>query len=55
MPIDYSDEFKAFLEDEQIDQQLVQQAVERRSGLPVKVNKVAEMNRKTNYRSEWVD
>ncbi|MEI9750126.1 L,D-transpeptidase family protein [Moellerella wisconsensis] len=54
MPIDYSDELKAFLEDEQIDQQLVQQAVERRSGLPVKVNKAVEASRTTSYHSEWV-
>ncbi|WMY95050.1 MAG: L,D-transpeptidase family protein [Arsenophonus sp.] len=39
MPLIYSDEFKIFLEQEEIDKQLVDEAIVRRSGMPVKVNK----------------
>ncbi|HGJ5856219.1 L,D-transpeptidase family protein [Arsenophonus nasoniae] len=39
MPLIYSNEFKAFLQQPGIDQKLVAQAVARRSGMPVKVNK----------------
>ncbi|WGO84775.1 L,D-transpeptidase family protein [Arsenophonus apicola] len=39
MPLIYSNEFKAFLQQPGIDQRLVAQAVARRSGMPVKVNK----------------
>ncbi|WMY95788.1 MAG: L,D-transpeptidase family protein [Arsenophonus sp.] len=40
MPLIYSDEFKIFLEQEDIDRKLVDEVVARRSGMPVKVNKV---------------
>ena len=39
MPLIYSNKFKAFLQQAGIDQKLVAQAVARRSGMPVKVNK----------------
>lgn len=39
MPLVYSNEFKAFLQQPGIDQRLVDQAVARRSGMPVRVNK----------------
>uniref|UniRef100_A0A3B0LVR7 Putative L,D-transpeptidase YcfS n=1 Tax=Arsenophonus endosymbiont of Trialeurodes vaporariorum TaxID=235567 RepID=A0A3B0LVR7_9GAMM len=39
MPLVYSNEFKAFLQQPGIDQKLVVQAVARRSGMPVRVNK----------------
>ncbi|WP_334468595.1 L,D-transpeptidase family protein [Arsenophonus sp. PmNCSU2021_1] len=39
MPLVYSNEFKAFLQQPGIDQRLVAQAVARRSGMPVRVNK----------------
>ncbi|WMY96830.1 MAG: L,D-transpeptidase family protein [Arsenophonus sp.] len=40
MPLTYSDDFKFFLEQEEIDKKLVNEVVTRRSGMPVKVNKV---------------
>ncbi|WMY96203.1 MAG: L,D-transpeptidase family protein [Arsenophonus sp.] len=42
MPLIYSDEFKIFLEQEEIDKQLVDEVVARRSGMPVKVNKISK-------------
>lgn len=39
MPLVYSNEFKEFLQQPGIDQRLVAQAVARRSGMPVRVNK----------------
>ncbi|MFP3029187.1 MAG: L,D-transpeptidase family protein [Arsenophonus sp.] len=39
IPLIYSNEFKAFLQQPDIDQKLVAQAVSRRSGMPIRVNK----------------
>ncbi|MFP3019289.1 MAG: L,D-transpeptidase family protein [Arsenophonus sp.] len=40
MPLIYSNEFKVFLKQSSIDQKLVSQAVTRRSGIPIKINKI---------------
>lgn len=53
MEIPFSKDFNQFLADNEIDQELVRQAVERRSGLPVRINKEGT-EAQADARPEWM-
>lgn len=53
MPIALSDDFKRFLENEDIDKALVEKELARRSGLPVKVNKGQGAEAQSQYEPEY--
>ncbi|HEF8773674.1 L,D-transpeptidase family protein [Providencia manganoxydans] len=53
MPIALSDDFKRFLENEEIDKALVEKELARRSGLPVKVNKGQDAEIQSQYEPEY--
>ncbi|AMA64681.1 putative L,D-transpeptidase YcfS precursor [Candidatus Arsenophonus lipoptenae] len=53
MPLIYSKEFKKFLQQAEIDKELVDKTIARRSGMPVKINKI-KLNPKNNNRKNII-